>query len=126
CRSGRPGTARVPHRDGGAGASSFFRDPRPGLAGAGRVLVGPAGRRVDADHAPVDPPGKVGVGLDRLQEPVPGTVRRPAAMPLVDGLPGAVAFRQVTPRNTGADPEQDPVEHGAVVVPPAASATWRR
>lgn len=43
----------------------------------------------------------------------------------IDGLPRTVAFRQVTPRDTGSDPEQDPVDHGAVVVPPAAPATWR-
>ncbi|KEG37940.1 hypothetical protein DJ64_24695 [Streptomyces griseorubens] len=38
------------------------------------MLMGPAGRRVDADHRPVDPPCEVGVGLDRLQNPVPGSV----------------------------------------------------
>jgi hypothetical protein len=46
-------------------------------------------------------------------------------MSLIDGLPRAVAFRQVTPRNTGPDPEKDPIDHGAVVVPPAVLATQR-
>ncbi|GAA2438457.1 hypothetical protein GCM10010433_44130 [Streptomyces pulveraceus] len=43
-------------------------------------------------------------------------------MPLIDRFPGAVAFRQVTPRDTGADPEEDSVDHGAVVIPPPAPA----
>jgi hypothetical protein len=46
-------------------ASSSFRDPRPGLAGTDCVLMGPAGRRIDTGHRPVDPPRHVCVGLDR-------------------------------------------------------------
>lgn len=104
----------------------LFRDPRLGLAGASRVLMSPAGRGVDADHAPVDPPRKIGFGLHRLQDPVSGAIRRPAAMPLVDRLPGPVAFRQVTPRDTGPDPEQDPVDPRTVIAPPASPPTRRR
>ncbi|GGZ25154.1 hypothetical protein GCM10010300_80730 [Streptomyces olivaceoviridis] len=70
--------------------------------------------RVDSSPKPIEDPSLV-----------PGAVRRPAAMPFRDRLPGPVAFRQVTPRDTGADPEQDPVDHPAMVAPPA-SPTARR
>lgn len=103
---------------------------RPFFGIRGRVLRAPAAcwwARQDVESTPtIDQsirPREVGVGLDRLQEPVPGAVRRPAAMPLIDGFPAAVAFRQVAPRDTSTDPEEDSVDHGAVVVPPAAPAT---
>lgn len=38
----------------------------PGAGSCG-VLVGPAGGRVHADHAPVDPAFRIGIGLDRPQ-----------------------------------------------------------
>lgn len=104
----------------------LFRDPRPGLSGTGRVLMGPAGCRVDSDHRPVDATDEIGVRLDRLQDPLPGSVRPPSAMPFVHGFPGSVAFRQITPRNSGPDPEQVAVHHRAVVTPPASPTTRRR
>lgn len=70
-----------------------------------------------ADHRPVDPPCKVGLGLDRVQDPVPGAVRGPAAMPVIDGLPRAVTFRQVTPGDTGPNPEQDAVDRADLDAP---------
>lgn len=92
----------------------------------------PARGRVDADHAPVHSAVDIGVSLDRLdrldrlEDPVPSPVRGPAPMPLVDGLPTAETLRQVTPRQPGADPEQDPVDHLPVVAPPSAPGTGLR
>ena len=76
----------------------LFWDPRPGLTSAGRMSVGPAGRRVDADHRPVDPPAPVSHGVT---------------------CPNATARGK-------PDPRQDPVDHGVVIVPLAASTTQRR
>lgn len=45
----------------------LYRDAWLLLSGAGRVLMGAAGCRVDADHGPVDPAPAVGVGLDGAQ-----------------------------------------------------------
>lgn len=47
-------------------------------------------------------------------------------MPLVDGLPASESLGQVTPRHSGPDPEQDPVDHLAVVAPSSASSTELR
>jgi hypothetical protein len=43
----------------------------------------------------------------------------------MDGLPAAVVFRRITPRDAGPDPEQDPVDHCAVIAPPASPTTRR-
>jgi hypothetical protein len=85
-----------------------------------------AGRQVDAHHAPVDTTREVGVSLDGTQDPVPHTVRRPASMPFIDGLPTAETLGKIPPRYARPNPEQDPVEHLAVIVPPAATSSRRR
>ncbi|CAG6393379.1 hypothetical protein SCOCK_20410 [Actinacidiphila cocklensis] len=90
------------------------------------MLVGTAGRRVDADHAPVDPAREVRVGLDGTQDSVPRAVRRPTAVPLIDGLPTAETLGKIPPRYARAHTEQDPVDYPAVVAPPAATLPDRR
>jgi hypothetical protein len=47
-------------------------------------------------------------------------------MPLVDGFPAPEALGQVTPWHSGADPEQDPVDHPAVIAPSSAPGTGLR
>lgn len=74
--------------------------------------MGPARRGVDADHAPVKPTGQVSVGLDGTQDPVPSTVRRPAAMTFVNGLPTAETLGHVPPRYACPHAEEDPVRQG--------------
>jgi hypothetical protein len=49
---------------------------------------------------------------------LPGPVAAPAAVPVVDGLPVPVLARQVPPWASRPDPEEDPVDHHPVVVPP--------
>ena len=118
---GRPGTVRVPHRGGGAGALFFFRDARLLLAGPGRVLVGTARGRVDADHAPVDPasadrrpPGRH-AGSAPTCRPLTnaGDARRRSSRPETLG--------QVAPWYPGPHAKHDPVDHLAVTAPPAAA-----
>ncbi|RAJ58781.1 hypothetical protein K378_05014 [Streptomyces sp. Amel2xB2] len=102
-----------------------FRDARLLLAGTGRALMGTAGRRVDAGHAPVDPARQIGVRLDGTQDPIPRTVRRPTPVTLVNGLPTAETLRQIAPRYPRAHTEQDPLDH-LPVIHPAATALARR
>lgn len=45
---------------------------------------------------------------------------RPAATPVMNGLPVPMAGRQVTPGDVGPDPEEHPVDHRSMIGPPAA------
>lgn len=45
----------------------------------------------------------------------------PAGEPLIGRLPRAIAFRQVTPRSTGPQPPQHPVDHLPVIPPRTTS-----
>ena len=65
------------------------------------------------------PLGLIAPGPQPAQDLLPGPVQRPAAMPVIDGLPVPVPLRQVPPRAAGPGPEQDPVDHHPVIVPPA-------
>ena len=47
-----------------------------------------------------------------------GPVQRPAAMPVVDRLPQPATRRQVTPDDPSPGPEEDPVDHRPMVLPP--------
>jgi hypothetical protein len=73
------------------------------------VLVGPDVDGVDL-HEPVDVTGGVCPGLDLLQGPGEQAVERVAAEAGVDRIPRPVAFRQVTPRDTGTDLVDHPVD----------------
>jgi hypothetical protein len=99
------------------GSAPCFRICRDRASGAGRVLVGPHHRRVGA-HGPVRSLALVAPGAEPAQDLLPGPVQRPPAMPAVHDLPVPVAARQVPPRAAGPRPEQDPVDHGAVIIPP--------
>jgi hypothetical protein len=78
-------------------------------AGAGGVLVRPCDGRVDRD-IPGHVPGRVGQGLQRSQQPLPGAVALPAAEQPVNRLPGTVFRGDVAPRGAGPDPPADPVQ----------------
>jgi hypothetical protein len=75
---------------------------------------------VDRD-VPIDLTRHLGGGLDLLEQTFPGPVTRPQSVPFVDGLPRAEPFGQVTPRNAGPDPVQNPVDHLPVITPPATT-----
>jgi hypothetical protein len=89
---------------------------RPGTAGTSRVLVGADHGGVRADR-PVPPLSLVAPGPQHVQDPRPGPIQRPAAMPPVDAAPVPEPRRQVTPRAAGPGAEQDAVHHHAVIVP---------
>ena len=61
---------------------------------------------------------RVGRSLDLLKQTLPRTVRRPQPVPLVDGLPGPEALRQIAPVHPGPHPVQNPVDHLTMVTPP--------
>lgn len=94
--------------------------PGQAVMSPSRMLMGAADRGVHAHHTPVDPPLVIGVGLDRPQHTLPGAVRGPPAMAVVDRLPFPEAGRKISPRQTGALPEQNPVDHAPVTLPTSA------
>lgn len=53
----------------------------------------------------------VGCGNQGGHDLIEGAVFGHTIVPVVDGLPGSEAFRQVTPGNTAADPVDDAFEH---------------
>lgn len=69
---------------------------------------------------------RVRLGLNGLEDPFPGAVRRPPAVALVQGLPVPEPLLQFPPRDTRADPEQDPVDHHPVISPTSATAPGLR
>jgi len=68
----------------------------------------------------------VAPGPQAVQDLLPRPVPRPATMPVIDGLPVPVLRGQVTPRAARPAPEQDPVDHHAVVIPAATLPRVRR
>ena len=66
------------------------------------------------------PLGLIAPGPQPVQDLLPGPVQRPAAMPVIGGLPVPVLTRQVTPRAAGPGAEHDPVDHHPVITPAAA------
>src|SRR5262249_10553559 len=58
----------------------------------------------------------------------PGTVDRPAALTVVDGLPATEPFGQVPPDGAGAFAKQDSTDHRPVVLPFAAPGriSWQQ
>jgi hypothetical protein len=99
--------------------------PVPVSAGTGRVLVRPTDRGVDAD-GPADLPGRVGVRLQRRQDPHPGAVALPAAKPPVQRLPRRIRLRHVPPRRPGAHPPPDPINNLPSGPPGRTTPTRRR
>ena len=81
---------------------TFPWNPRRTLSSPRGMLMGPAGRRISAHHAPINTVFSVGAGLDGAQDLLPSAVRRPTPMPVVAGLIFPEARRQVPPGDTGA------------------------
>lgn len=70
-------------------------------------------------NVPVHVTGRVGRGLNLLQQPLPRPVRRPLPMTFIDGLPWPEPLGKITPVHPGSHPVQDPVDHLPMVSPPA-------
>lgn len=91
-----------------------------GLAGlptrTGRVLVRTDNRAVNTDR-PVDSSCSIGGTLQVGQEPVPGAVPPPAHEPVIGGLPGAVASREIPPPGPGPQLPENATDHLSVVTP---------
>lgn len=83
-------------------------------AGTGSVLVRPGTGGVHAD-IPGDLAGRVGDGLQRGQDPLPGAIALPPAKQRVDRRPGAVVGRNVPPRSTNPDTPPHPVDQPAFI-----------
>ena len=129
CWSDRPGTGPVPHgpvirpRPGARWVAQHGRrkprrvDVRRRRAPrSGRVLVRPHHRGIDR-HRPGRACCLVAPRPQPVQDHLPGPVAGPAAMPVIDSLP-IEPLRQVPPREPGPGPEEDPVDHQPVVIPP--------
>ena len=103
---------------------SFGSAPRDQLGG--QRVPGPGGVLMHADHrgigaeGPPRPLGLITPGPQPVQDLLPGPVQRPAAMPVIHGLPVPVPPGQIPPRAAGPGPEQDPVDHHPVIIPPVA------
>src|SRR6516225_10503060 len=81
------------------------------------MLVRPHHRRVHRDHPP-RPGSRIAPGPQPVQDHLPRPIPRPAAMPVIDGLPVPEPLRQVPPRVARTGPVEDPVDHQPVIIPP--------
>ncbi len=61
----------------------------------------------------------IGSATQLIENPLPRPITRPAAMPVINGLPVPVSTRQVPPRSTTAGSPEHPIDHHAVIGPPA-------
>jgi hypothetical protein len=86
--------------------------------GSGGVLVSPDYPGVDA-YGPFPVLVLIGTAAQLIENPLPRSITGPAAMAVVDGLPVPVDTRQVPPRGDTAGPPDHPVDHYAVIGPPA-------
>src|SRR5438132_12865918 len=57
------------------------------------------------------------LGLDRLQDALPGSVLLPALQAVVAGGTGRIAFGQILPGRSGAQDPENTVEHRAMIAP---------
>ncbi|RKT08626.1 hypothetical protein BX286_6737 [Streptomyces sp. 3211.6] len=105
--------------EAGAGGGSV-RAP-----GTGSMLVSTDDGGVDRD-VPVDLTCRVRRGLDLLKKTLPRSVCGPQPVAFVDGLPWAEPFGQVTPLNAGPYAVQNPVDHLAMIPPPATTSVADR
>jgi hypothetical protein len=72
-------------------------------------------------NVPVELTGRVGRGLDLLQQTLPGAVGRPQPVAFIDRLPRTEPLGQIPPLHPGPHPVQDPVDHLPVIPPPATT-----
>lgn len=103
------------------GSGAPFGNGRRSLPGASSVVGRAHGGRVDRD-VPVNVTCGVRLGLDLLEKHLPRSVRRPAAMPLVDRPPRPVPIRQIPPLHARPNPVRHPVHH-LPAVPPSPTTT---
>ncbi|WSA74807.1 hypothetical protein OG930_03790 [Streptomyces sp. NBC_01799] len=89
---------------GQASSGSTVRpaDGAPFSAGGGGMLVCADRSGVDLDQ-PIDVTGRIGLGLDWLESVGEDALQGVSAEAGADRFPRAVAFRQVTPGDAGAD-----------------------
>ncbi len=76
--------------------------------------MGTIDRRIDA-HVPFHLTGRVGLGDQPGMDPIPGAVETESLVPLPDRLPRPERDRQISPRDPGPEPVDDPLDHLAVV-----------
>jgi hypothetical protein len=128
CRSRTARRGSDPTRDRGVlgPRRRAVRSAGPPFAGACGVLVR-AGDGGVHRHVPGDMTSRVGAGLQRSQDPLPGAVALPAAEQPVQRGPEPVAGGDVPPGRAGAYAPADPVDQPAAASrwPPAASR-WRQ
>ena len=89
-------------------ARRFFR-PR-------RRPAGPNDGAIDTPEVVVDLPLVVEFVQQRGDDADPGAVLTPAVEDAEDRLPGAVAFREVTPRGTGMEDPEDAIDDRTKIV----------
>ena len=63
--------------------------------------------------------------MQTIQDPIEQTFSGPPSIPIVDGLPLAVAFGHVTPLGAAVKNSEHAVEHGAMVLPLATGLLRR-
>jgi hypothetical protein len=88
------------------------------------MFLGTAGGAGGADEGGVDEPqvaAQAPVPLEvveqRGEDLGPGAVATPAVEPVGDGLPGSIAFREITPGGAGVEDPEDAVEQVAMGLP---------
>ena len=115
-----------------AGALSSAGASRAGSTSAGGRRRAPAAcwcaRTTVASAATVHawPCRLITPGAQRVQDLLPGPISGPAAMPVIDGLPVPEPLRQIPPRAPRPGPEEDPVDHQPVIIPPVPLPRMRR
>lgn len=82
-------------------------------------------RRVHADH-PIDIASSVRSGQQRRKDPVPRAVDGKLAVSFPDGLPRPEPIRQIPPGHPGPVPEDDALDHLAVITPRTTSTPHPR
>src|SRR5262249_17700416 len=130
CDARVPGCFRGGRAPGGgavhwAGAGEEHRVPDREASGPRRQVLS-VHRAIDLGGGPVLTFRLVAPRLKLLQDLLPRTVQRPAAMPVVRGLPVAVPGRQVAPHSARPRPMEDPVDHRPVIIPPRPVHVLRR
>ncbi|AGC47874.1 hypothetical protein MYSTI_06601 [Myxococcus stipitatus DSM 14675] len=89
----------------------------PLLASSGGCARSTHHRGVDEEDAHVQLVLFLQMGLERSHQPLPGAISTPAHEAVIDGLPGAIARRDVAPGRSGMQPPENPVEDEPVVLP---------
>src|SRR5690606_25620035 len=77
---------------------------------------------IDAKELPVDLAAPLHFRKQRSEDPLPGTVTRPAYEAVVERLPGTVSFGCIPPGNAGGENPEDAIDHPAVVLPGSSPA----